>query len=441
MNSRATAAKIINQVVSENRSLDYAFAATPLTHFKSEDQRFIHELCFGTLRWYHQLLAISNQLLHKPLAQKHADVLCVLLIGLYQLIHLKTPNYAAISSTVDAVKGLKKPWASGLVNKLLRLYLQTQTALDEWVSKDPALKYSHPVWLVKQIQTDWPEHWQAILNANNGQAPFVIRVNPQQTNITSYQAALQSVNIHAELIEGLPYALKLQEHVKVSELPEFKQGACYIQDQAGQYTGSLLQLQKGQNLLDACAAPGSKTTDILITEPELKQLVALDKSPERLAKIKENVDRLQLPHQNVRLILADATHTKTWWTGEPFDRILVDAPCSATGVIRRHPDIKLLRQQTDSKEQAKQQYALLYALWPLLKPNGLLLYSTCSILREENEHVIKTFLQQHADATTIPITIHSSIPLTFGCQLLPTINGGDGFYYALLQKKSGTDQS
>src|SRR3990167_1256020 len=435
MNSRAAAAKIILHVIGKKQSLDQAFLQTPLTAYRAVDRRFIHELCYGTLRWYEPLIAISHRLLHKPLEEKHHDVLCVLLIGLYQLMRLEIPEYAVISSTVDAVKTLKKPWAAGLINKLLRLFLQQKKSLLEIIEQEPALKYAHPTWLVKKIQHDWPQQWQTLLTANHVQAPMVIRVNPQYATRTDYQKALQKVNIVTTSHPDLPFALQLQQPVNVHELPDFEKGACYVQDQAGQYTPLLLQLAKNQIVLDACAAPGSKMTDILLTEPELKQFVALDKSPERLAKIKENITRMQLSHPNVQLILADAIHPHAWWRGEKFDRILIAAPCSATGVIRRHPDIKILRQESDIHEQAKQQYALLNALWPLLKANGLLLYSTCSVLFEENENVIATFLRKNTDAHPVPIHLSTAISLPLGCQILPTINGPDGFYYALLRKK------
>lgn len=435
MNSRAAAAKIILHVIVEKHSLDSAFLTFPLTSYTNVDQRFIHELCYGALRWYEQLLYVSNLLLHKPLERKHYDVLCVLLIGLYQLMHLDIPPYAAISSTVDAVKTLKKPWASGLINKLLRLFLEKKSKLFEKIHQAASAQYSHPDWLIQKIKKDWPKHWEALLMANNIPAPMVIRINPQQTTVLEYQHALQASNIIAEPISGLPFALQLQHPVRVNELPNFFNGACYVQDQAGQYTALLLELEKNQIILDACAAPGSKMTDILLTEPGIKQLVALDKNPERLGKIKENVTRLQLSHQNIRLILADATKPTTWWSGETFDRILVDAPCSATGVIRRHPDIKLLREETDIREQAKQQYALLNALWPLLKPQGLLLYSTCSVLQEENDGIIGAFLKKNGDAESRSLTISVGIKLTWGHQILPTSNGPDGFYYALLKKK------
>jgi 16S rRNA (cytosine967-C5)-methyltransferase len=409
MNSRAKAAKIIEQVIVHKHALTDKI-----------DDPFTKNLCYGTVRWYFQLKVIADKLLHKPLAEKHQDVFCVLLVGLYQLEHLTTKQYAAISETVNAVKALKKPWAAGLINKTLRRFCEERDKIISEISP-----YAHPAWLTKKIKSDWPEDYKAILEANNQQAPMTLRVNPMLTSVDGYLKQLADNNIPGQKLTGLPFAIQLEHPVDISKLPYFEQGACYVQDEAGQYASQLLKLTAELRVLDACASPGSKTTDILISEPDLKELVAVDN---------ENMDRLKIPKNNARLILGDASQPNQWWDKKLFDRILIDAPCSATGVIRRHPDIKILRRSDDIIQQAAFQLTLLNALWPLLKPGGLLLYSTCSILKEENENNIVKFIQKHSDAKPQPIQLPNAKNVKFGAQMLPTINGPDGFYYLLFQK-------
>ncbi len=434
MNTRAIAATIINDVITHHRSLSAVLEdpAKKLAH--SSDGAHIKELCFGTLRWYYRLKAIAKCLLFKPIEKKNHDIFCLLLIGLYQLIYINTPEYAAVSETVSGAKALKKPWATGLLNKTLRRFIDEKERIIATVDRELSQRYAHPQWLLNKIKDAWPNDWKDILTANNCRAPMTLRINQQKTTREDYLALLKEKDIAANSIDELPFAVQLEEPTQTSALPKFKEGYCYVQDQAGQYAARLLDVKKGMRILDACAAPGSKTSLILETQPELEKLVAVDKDPIRLQKIKQNIERLQLPHQQLHLILADAAHTKQWWTGDPFDRILIDAPCSATGVIRRHPDIKLLRQEEDIQQQADQQIHLLNTLWPLLKKQGLALYSTCSVLPEENEKLIAKFLAKHNDAKSIPIELTHGIKLTHGHQILPTQNQMDGFYYALLVK-------
>ena len=433
MNSRAAAARIVCHVVNDHIALDQAFVRVKLGQFNEQDQRFIRKLSFGTIRWYLRLLPISQQLLHKPLARKHSDVHALLLIGLYQLIYLETPPYAAISETVNAVKTIKKNWATGLINKTLRVFIEQKTQLLARIDKDTATKHALPKWLVSRIEQDWPDQAEAIFNASNTQAPMTIRINPQQTSTTDYLRLLSQAGIDAAAIPTLPYAIQLASPQAVQALPGFSQGTCYIQDAAGQYAAPLLELAPGQRVLDACAAPGSKTTDILASAHALQSLTAIDKDPSRLAKIQENISRLQLSTEHVQLKATDVTDIASWWDGKPFDRILLDAPCSATGVIRRHPDIKLLRRETDIAQQTQQQQLMLNTLWPLLKDDGILLYSTCSILNQENQHNVNMFLEKNPSAQLYQQNTHSKLT---GWQLLPTKNGSDGFYYAVIKKST-----
>lgn len=435
MNTRAATARILLEVLAHGRALDTALANVCWQEWSDADRRFIQELCFGTLRWYPQLQGISLSLLHKPLARKHQVIECLLLIGLYQLLHLQTPAYAAIASTVDAVKKLsKQSWAPGLVNKILRMAASEAESLVQQSLQHPTWQYAHPAWLITRIQQQWPEHWSQILNANNQPAPLTLRVNPRRVSRESYQQALAARGIDAHPISGLSDALQLSTRVAVADLPGFAEGDCYIQDAAGQFAAPLLNLAPGQHVLDACAAPGSKTTAILTQEPQLASLVAVDISAERLAKIQENVARLQLDACALTLRCGDAHKLRQDYPQGHFDRILLDAPCSATGVIRRHPDIKVLRQPEDIHKLVKEQRQLLQSLWTLLAPGGTLLYATCSVLRDENDDVMANFLEHTPDAQLQTIRVPGAITTTHGCQLLPKPNGCDGFYYALIHK-------
>lgn len=433
MNPRAQAACVVHHVVNKNRSLSTALSSKSLLR-TDENKALIQELSYGTLRFYYRLKPIAKKLLLSPLKQKYHDVFALLLVGLYQLIYTDIPEYAAVSETVSAAKSLKKPWARGLLNKTLRRFLKEKDTLLAATNNELSSKYAHPLWLIKAIKNSWPYHWYSIIESNNSRPPMILRVNSQQTSRDNYLSLLKENKIAATILSELPNAIALEKPMPVNLLPNFKDGFVYVQDSAGQYAAQLLDLKSGQCVLDACAAPGSKTTHILEIETNLKKLIAIDKDSNRIKQIKENIDRLKLSGNPVSLIIANATDTKKWWNGNLFDRILLDAPCSATGIIRRHPDIKILRKERDIIQHATEQTTLLNALWPLLKKEGLLLYSTCSILPTENESIIDTFLSERNDAKALPINVADSIKLTHGRQLLPKINHHDGFYYALLQK-------
>lgn len=433
MNTRAVAAKIVNLVAVEHRSLDQAFSMVELHKYPDRDQSFIRNLSFGTIRWYLRLKPLSELLLHKPLPKAHRDVEAILLVGLYQLIDLDTPHYAAVSETVDAAKTIRKKWATGLINKILHLFLEKKTELLPQLDKNPQSQFALPGWLVEKIQKDWPTESAEILTASNIPAPMTLRINPQQTTREKYLELLSSQEITALPLASLPYALTLAEPTSVSRLPGFNEGSCYVQDEAGQYASRLLQLEPQLRVLDACAAPGSKMTDILLTEPDL-HLIAVDKDQERLNHIVENLQRLRIPTETIQLICADIFDLNSWWDGKLFDRILLDAPCSATGVIRRHPDIKLLRKKQDISQQAELQQRMLTTLWPLLKKDGILLYSTCSILKEENQNNVDKFLKSQSNAQLYSQATGDIHKKTTGWQLFPRGNGNDGFYYATLKK-------
>lgn len=423
MNLRAVAARIIYQVVIDGKSLSDCLAAE--TKLLPRDKSFLQALCYGTCRWYHKLHLIAESLLEKPLKTKDQDIYCLLLVGLYQLSDMRVPAHAAISETVAAASVLKKIWAKGLVNAVLRNY-QRQSDIVVNESQD-IFKYSHPSWLIKKIQHDWPENWETILNENNQHPPFSLRVNQKHISREDYLKKLTDARVIPETTAGII----LENAIDVAQLPGFSAGDISVQDGAAQLAAELLSLQSGQRILDACAAPGGKTAHILESENNLT-VIALDHDNHRLNTIKENLNRLKL---SATCITADAGDTKQWWDGVLFDRILLDAPCSASGVIRRHPDIKILRREIDIVKLSDEQARILDALWPLLKKDGILVYATCSIFPEENNRVVKNFLATHTDAIEEKISAPWGIACDIGRQILPGMHGFDGFYYTRLRKQ------
>jgi len=431
-NVRALAAQIILEVIEQQRSLPVVISEKIPDHY--EQRPLLFELCYGTLRWYHRLRALAFELLLKPLPQKNQDLMCLLMVGLHQLVNMKVPEYAAVSETVQGASALGQNWAKALINKTLRRFIEERETLLEKVNQQDEARFVHPGWFIEKVRKAWPQKWESILAANTLRAPLTLRVNQQKNSRDEYQVLLKKYVVHAEVFMEPNTALRLEKPMSIENIPGFMDGKVSVQDQAGQFVPSLLDLQPGHRVLDACAAPGSKSSHLLETQPGLARLVSVDKDPERLPMIKQNIERLQLPHDHFNLILADVSHTKQWWSGDLFDRILLDVPCSCSGVIRRHPDIKVLRKEEDIAQYAEQQLHLLKALWPLLEKKGLLLYSTCSILPEENEQLITKFLSNEATATAVPITLPVGEKQTYGWQLLPKVEGPDGFYYCLLQK-------
>lgn len=414
MNPRAIAALALTHVVKEGRSLTEVLPASSLAK----------ALCYETLRWYFQLQYLLSQLLEKPLKPKDTDITLLMMIGLCQLLHLRTPDHVAVTETVNAAQDLKKPWASQLINAVLRNFLRRKDELLNNIHS-PATLFAHPNWLIKMLKQASPKNWEAILQANNQHPPLSLRVNLQKISRALFLQQLQAANICAHISPYSDAGVILDTPCDVASIPGFSAGQCSVQDISPQLAPALLDLKKGLYVLDACAAPGGKTMHILETEPLLARLVALDISATRLRQAQDTEQRLGLPHK-IDWIVNDAQRPDLWWDGQPFDRILLDAPCSATGVIRRHPDIKLLRKPEDIPRLARQQLALLNALWPTLCPGGILLYATCSVLPQENSEVIQQFLAEHHDAREIKIERN---------QILPGQDNMDGFYYAKLLKK------
>jgi len=494
MNIRADAAAIVTQVVVQKKSLDDALPDYLKKYDEARDKALLQELSYGTLRWHHKLDAITKSLLTKTSKKTDALVHSLILVGLYQLLYLRIPHHATLFETVAATHTIKKLWAKGLVNAVLRNFIRGQEKILAQIENTPNTnefagyfnhgshtlskmnlgvkpsserqdpvwkhngarftpsvneereergrqsinsfyegyaKYSHPEWLIKLLQKSWPKNWEEILNANNDRPPLHLRVNLSKISRDDYLKKLESLNIHAKTHATSKTAITLEKPVDISALPDFYRGFVSVQDLAAQYAVDLLELKPGLRVLDACAAPGGKTAHILENTPDLQELVAVDLIDKRLEMIQNNLTRLQL---SATLICGDATKPLKWWDGKKFDRILLDAPCSGTGVIRRHPDIKILRQEKDINNNAALQFKLLEALWPLLNNDGILVYATCSVLPQENQMVIEKFLLKYNNAQEKPITVSWGHKVTHGIQIFPETSGSDGFYYAKILK-------
>lgn len=419
-------------VVRDGRSLSDCLPPLLATLKQAEGRALCQELAYGTLRWYPRLAFWLGRLLERSLRSRDREVEALLLVGLYQCSETRMPAHAAVSTVVDAARALSQPWASGMVNGVLRRFLREQQALRAAADADRQAAWAHPAWLLDALQTDWPEHWQAIAEANNGRPPMVLRVNRRRCSREDYRARLAATGIVAEPHVHAVDALVLQQPVPVTRLPGFADGLVSVQDAAGQMAAELLDLAPGQRVLDMCAAPGSKTCHMLEREPELSEVLAVDVEPARLERLNENLCRLRL---SATVRPGDGTRPADWWDGKPFQRILMDAPCSATGVIRRHPDIKLLRRERDIPALVEVQGRLLDAVWPLLEPGGMLVYATCSMLRAENRSVVEAFLRRRPDAEPVPITGRWGMPEPVGRQIAAGADGMDGFYYAVLRRQ------
>ena len=421
-NTRAIACEVLLKVIDEG----YSFQPNLITQeLEPRDQAFVVHLGFGVLRHYYQLQHWLKNYLKSPLKVKDLDIQLLLLIGLYQLHFTDIPEYAILNETVSAVEQRKKPWARALLNGVLRKALQNKNNIKT------DLTQSAPIWLIKAWKKAWPTQWESIVNANLTHPPLSLRINSQKTNAADYLTALNTASLSGTLIQHCPNGVIVSPEVNVFQLPGFTDGHVSVQDGASQLAAELLQAEPGDRVLDACAAPGGKTAHILEKESGLKELVAIEIDGERILKIKDNLKRLGLA---AKIICSDAADINEWWDKTPFDRILLDPPCSATGIIRRHPDINLHRQPNDIAQLTKIQAELLNSLWPLLKAGGILVYSTCSILPEENTLQVARFLQENPDAQEWVIEANWGISQPHGRQILPGENNMDGFYYARIRK-------
>jgi 16S rRNA (cytosine967-C5)-methyltransferase len=428
---RLLATQILTGVMREGCSLSASIATGLSVLEDSRDRAFAQELAYGVLRWLPELDQVLIQLLQRPFRSKDTDLRVLLLIGLYQLIHLRTPAHAAVSATVAASRALAKPWAGSLINAVLRNYLRNSERFLEQAHAMETARYAHPGWLLAELKQAWPKEWPAIVAANNSRAPMTLRVNARRLSRKDYLALLRETGIEARPAANTSHGIILSQPIEISRLPRFKEGYVSIQDAAAQLAAPLLDVRPGQRVLDACAAPGGKAAHILETCPELETLIAIEREPNRIALLNTTLKRLQL---EARVLQADATRPEDWWDGRPFERILVDAPCSGSGVIRRHPDIKYLKHETDLPALVNRQARLLTALWPLLAEHGKLIYVTCSILTAENQDQIAAFLNQHPDAHALTLHDPWGRPAGAGRQILPGEAGMDGFFYAALVK-------
>ncbi|RLA03991.1 MAG: 16S rRNA (cytosine(967)-C(5))-methyltransferase [Gammaproteobacteria bacterium] len=425
---RARVAKGITQVITQGKSLTEVLPN--FDTLENKDKALARELTFGSLRQYIQLKAISEQLLKKPLKDKDSDILCLILLGLYQLFYTRIPDHAVLSETVQAAVKIKKPWAKGLINALLRNGLREKDKLFQQITKEPATAAGLPHWIFEQLSTDWPDNFSEICSNSHQRAPLTLRVNIRHNSRDQYLERLQKKGINASTHPLAKQALILEKSCDVKTLPGYLNGDFSVQDAAAQMAAQLLELQPHHRILDACAAPGGKSAHMLELTDNQACLLALDNSASRLERLEENMKRLKL---NADTIVADGIATDSWFNDmEPFDRILCDAPCSALGIMRRHPDIPLLRRQTDIPALAKIQQQLLTALWPLLKPGGILIYSTCSILKAENQQQVENFLRHQPDATLLNIDESTNRDW----QIFPGELQMDGFYYAKLLKQA-----
>ncbi|MBU2711700.1 16S rRNA (cytosine(967)-C(5))-methyltransferase RsmB [Zooshikella harenae] len=428
LSARTAAALVIKEVIVNKQSLASLLPKYSLQVTQAESGLF-QALCFGCCRHFYELQHAAHQFLQKPLKPKDQDIMALIMLGILQLSHMRTPAHAAVSATVAGAKQLKKPWANKLINGVLRSYQRQQNNISS--THGTEVIFNHPSWLLAILKTQYPNQWQAIVTANNQHPPMTLRVNQRHIKRDEYLQTLQTNGIEAFATPHSSVGIQLNQPVDVALLPDFADGFVSVQDEAPQLTPALLDLVPGQHVLDACAAPGGKTCHMLEHEPELASMIALDFDSERLQRIKENLSRLKL---NAHCIAGDAGKPEDWWNGELFDRILLDAPCSATGVIRRHPDIKLLRHANDIDNLAKLQQQILATLWALLKPGGKLLYATCSVMQQENSQQVAHFLQQTSNASLLNLEVGWGFDTGYGRQLLPTDNSHDGFFYALLQK-------
>ncbi|SFM53123.1 16S rRNA m(5)C-967 methyltransferase [Ectothiorhodospira mobilis] len=431
LSPRKAALQALLRVLRDGASLSDALPPL-LARVSPRDRGLAQALCYGTLRWHRRLEAILACWLERPLKRRDRDVACALAMGLFELLYLDTPDYAAVQETAGLGRGLGKRWAVGLINGVLRRAQREGAACATAVDRDPALRHALPDWLYRRLAAAYGDGTEAVCQALNAHPPMTLRVNTARIPRGDYQERLAGAGLAAAPHPQVETALVLERPVEVSALPGFAEGLCSVQDAAAQLAAPLLDCPPGARVLDACAAPGGKTLHLLDRAGGRLALTAVDSSGKRLERVAEN---LQRGGHRAALVAADAAHPDTWHQSPPFDRILLDAPCSATGVIRRHPDIKHLRREGDIPALARTQADLLRALWPLLAPGGILLYATCSLLPDENDMTVLRFLEDEPSASEDPIQAPWGVPRQVGRQVPAGSDGMDGFYYARLIKR------
>ncbi len=428
------AANVVTLVLSERVTLDAALekelAAAPPASRPS-----VRSLSYGAVRGFYRHEAILRRVLTQPAKSLECAVRAVLSVALFELEDARSPAYAVVDAAVSMGKTIGR--ASGLINAVLRRYLREREALDADIARSPAERYATPDWLAERLREDWPERWTELLAASDTQAPMWLRVNPGRSTAEDYVARLRESGMDGRLEPRVPQAVLLQTPCDVDELPGFREGVVSVQDLGAQCVAFALNLGPGQRVLDACAAPGGKTALMAEREPGLARLVAVDVDRKRLARVRENLERGGL---HAELVHGDAGAPRDWWDGVPFDRILLDAPCSALGVIRRHPDIRLRRSRKELAAMPPVQGRLLDAAFGMLARGGRLVYATCTLARCENGGVVRTFLEATPQAVAEPADEGSGWPALgqaddLGRQIFPGEAGADGFYYAALTKR------
>ncbi|WP_019625971.1 16S rRNA (cytosine(967)-C(5))-methyltransferase RsmB [Thioalkalivibrio sp. ALJT] len=433
---RQRALEAAERVVLQGQSLTQAVELVT-AGLEGRDAAWVQALAYTTLRWYPQLEGLVAGFLDRPLRKKDAVIGVLLAQGLAELLHFGTRDHAAVRETAELARAIHRPGAVGMINAILRRAQREQGDLTHRIAADPVLRYAVPTWLVDAIRASWPEDWEALLEASTRPAPMTLRVNLHRGSREAALAALAEAGCPARPHPVLASALTLEQPVDVGALPGFFDGRLSVQDASAQWAAALLAPRAGERVLDACAAPGGKTGHLLEQAGGELDLTALDNDAERLGQVRENLERLGYRAQ---LVTADLEATDAWWDGQGFDAILLDVPCSATGVLRRHPDIKTLRRPEDIPRLAAEQARLLAAAWPLLRPGGRLLYATCSLLSAENDAVVAPFVAATPDARVLlvhgPDGIPGGMARSVGVSLPLGLEGGDGFYYALLRKQA-----
>lgn len=429
--AQAHAVRVLTQVITHGRALDEVLRdAEPWPPGVSAG--LVKETCYGVLRWRWRLDAILKALLEHPLRDRESEVGLLLWVGLYQLTSLRMPHHVVVSSCVHAAREIGKPWATGLTNGILRNFLREREHLERAVQNgSDEAKWSSPDWLVTLVKRDWPEAWEVILDVSNQRPPMSLRVNRRHLTRDEYLSRLAQANIAATRLPLCDDGILLERPCSVAYLPGFQEGWVSIQDGGAQLAVDILAPQAGDRVLDACAAPGGKSCHILERYGSDVQLHALDNDARRMEKLSENLQRLGL---SAHIKVADAGEPSNWWDGIPFQRILLDVPCSASGVIRRHPDIKTLRRASDMDVLIANQKRLITGVWPALASGGILVYTTCSVFRGENSAVLQSFMSQHNDARICPIDMPIGQSDDCGIQIIPGDAGMDGFYYSALIK-------
>lgn len=431
LNPRLNAVEILANVLDKGQNLSAPDSSTVLAD--ERDRSLARHLAYGVCRWLNSLQWLSSQLLRKPLKKRDQDIHRLILIGLFQLSHDGTAPHAAINETAECARLAGKAWAVAVINAVLRRF---QRERQHWLEQleNQVERFAHPAWLLQKIQANWPDDWQEIVQANNQAAPLWLRINRSRQEHNEVSKLLSSSGFSVVSHPSAPDAIKLNPPAPVSAIPGFSAGLVSVQDPAAQLATGLLELAGHLRVLDACAAPGGKTCHILERHPEI-ELTAVELNKSRLAQVQENLDRLGLARTGgLKLLRGDATDPASWWDGVMYQRILLDAPCTATGVIRRHPEIKWLRTIGQLEAAVRLQARLLQQLWPLLAPGGILVYATCSLLADENNLQIGRFMAEHADAEPLPLDVEWGRKQEFGRQILPGEEEMDGFYYARMRK-------